>query len=768
MRDIIRQIDRQIVFRDDPDVPHYTFVSPIRWAPWLETIWFGNLYDYRSAYFHDVMYSNNVPYKEGALLYKDVKSNTNMGLLYQRYLKFDTESYSLANCTLYNIFGEKSVRLGRYKLPLTSTAILSVTDPLTYTEMKRYLASFNMIKWFTNQYLQAKRKRSYKLDVKSDTFLYDAIQRLEYGRITSDTSNINSPVRIPIVPIDSSTQSSMLIAPIPRIRDHTDHISTGLTVAMTAANSQYFIENLIQSILLYEEQVAEILVGGDGRIYNTHVIDIITRVASANRVQRVLVPPNALMTTSIAKTFQNKKSLAMVLTAAGNAAGIRGYFGMRVISSNGIEYDEYDWENVRSIMASNRHVNIIPGTSIARIHGWVGDSNILVDKMAVTSVDVIQKYITKLRSTFNFTQLKEGLVSNGVSVVIDNCNTYLVTMLTPVINELGTDNFLILDTKSAVDYGDQTPNPSPISRTKAMQLFNVYTPLHNIRSIDDAGSDGNDSDDEKEGDAPDIGFVFDADGNNCMVLTPGAYVANSEDVVRELNVQYGLSHDYKDDAVYTMLNWLQLLVTINKDSSKPYSNIQSIISQVLPEKRAFMSIDYAISDDRCYSILDLLRGLNTTLVYSKSGQFVRVLDGNAAPTGEDESFDIEEEDDDDDTDDADTDVYMAHSTSSDFILVNSSRIFHDSLVPSAYLLANHTDQAVITLITPDIDPDASVDVLYRPQKGLTLTFQYKTSINMKKIDQIFVKMLHKMLIDGKIQDIGATQLADGSLTARSI
>ena len=79
--DNIRQIDKKLVFRDDPDVPHYTFLSPIRWAPWLETIWFGNIYDYRSAYFHDVMYSNNVPYKEGALLYKDLKVLTVTHLL---------------------------------------------------------------------------------------------------------------------------------------------------------------------------------------------------------------------------------------------------------------------------------------------------------------------------------------------------------------------------------------------------------------------------------------------------------------------------------------------------------------------------------------------------------------------------------------------------------------------------------------------------------------------------------------------------------------
>ena len=65
-------------YPNEPDIPGVTFSSPIEWAPWMETIWFGNYYDYRSAFFSDVMYSNNIPNKEGALLFKDSRKALNM------------------------------------------------------------------------------------------------------------------------------------------------------------------------------------------------------------------------------------------------------------------------------------------------------------------------------------------------------------------------------------------------------------------------------------------------------------------------------------------------------------------------------------------------------------------------------------------------------------------------------------------------------------------------------------------------------------------
>jgi hypothetical protein len=62
-----------------------------------------------------------------------------MALLYQRYKRFDSASYGVPNATFFNLFAAENVRVGRFKTPLTSDVILCVTDPLTLSEMKRYI-----------------------------------------------------------------------------------------------------------------------------------------------------------------------------------------------------------------------------------------------------------------------------------------------------------------------------------------------------------------------------------------------------------------------------------------------------------------------------------------------------------------------------------------------------------------------------------------------------------------------------------------------------
>lgn len=167
-----------LLFPDEVDCPGLTFPSPIEWAPWMETIWFGNYYDYRAAFFNDVMYSNNLEGREGALLIPlpskarsapdmalltSYPMSLDLALLYQRYNKFNQQSYSISNLTYYNIFGTDTLRVGRYKLPQTPELILCATEPLTYSEVKRYLTSFSPIKWLKSKFFQQKRKRQWLL-----------------------------------------------------------------------------------------------------------------------------------------------------------------------------------------------------------------------------------------------------------------------------------------------------------------------------------------------------------------------------------------------------------------------------------------------------------------------------------------------------------------------------------------------------------------------------------------------------------------------------
>jgi len=280
-----------IFYSDEPDVPGLTFKSPVEWAPWMETIWFGNAYEYRSAYFHDVMYSNNKPFREGALLYSDPEKAKQIALLYQRYKKFDEASYSLANATFFNVFGASTMRVGRYKVPLDNDVLLCTTDPLTISEMKRYFNSFSPLKWFKGKMMQQKRKRQYKLDIlqkneigvgSSDNFFARSVYLLEHGRWNANDIKRKQAGKKSSVPISPLSLPRGAITTTP----HALAGESRLVVPLSVANSQYFLENLIQAALDHFGlgSDANILVGGDGRLLNDFATETLLRIAAGEYV----------------------------------------------------------------------------------------------------------------------------------------------------------------------------------------------------------------------------------------------------------------------------------------------------------------------------------------------------------------------------------------------------------------------------------------------------------------------------------------------------
>ena len=118
-----------------------------------------------------------------------------------------------------------------------------------------------------------------------------------------------------------------------------DVVNVGLKVTTQTANSQYFLENLVQSGLTYvtlknkgeekkysnsklsvqsdidndnnqidkielldtnELSSISVILGGDGRIFNSQAIEIATRVCSGNNVKSVILSDNSFLTTASA------------------------------------------------------------------------------------------------------------------------------------------------------------------------------------------------------------------------------------------------------------------------------------------------------------------------------------------------------------------------------------------------------------------------------------------------------------------------------------
>ena len=311
-------------------------------------------------------------------------------MLYQRYKKFDQSSYSISNVTFYNLFAAESVRMGRYKVPQTEEVILCLTDPLTSSEMKRYFNSIHALKFFKSKFMQQKRKRQYVMPVLTNNdFFQQAVFNMEYGRTVLDDKVGGSAAKglaSVVCPLSvfkedfsisgssmrfennfefsnnfdfyekknerndenrsqnqnqdrNENEKSDMIIFNEDVDNNEDNV-VGLKVSVRVANGQYFMENLIQSILTFitlknnklknrnfdnenkkKENIEKIelldmkdllsfsiLFGGDGRILNEHATEIGIRVCAGNNVPTISVSQNLHLTTTAAIAFLKQKS----------------------------------------------------------------------------------------------------------------------------------------------------------------------------------------------------------------------------------------------------------------------------------------------------------------------------------------------------------------------------------------------------------------------------------------------------------------------------
>lgn len=329
---------------NDRDIPGLTFASPVEWAPWMETIWFGNYYDYRSAYFGDVMYSNTLPQggKEGALLHRDPTASLQLALLYQRYKKFDESSYSLSNGTFFNLFAASNLRLGRYKviLPSDNQLILCTSDPLTYSDLRRYVNSFAMLKWFKAKFMQQKRKRQVVLSLSSADFFAQCVHFIEFGAAIDAMQRREGGgkggarvMTVPILPLpsylachDSNDSSDGLAFSYHQARD-SRVVSCSWPTAVV--NSQYFLDNLWTQAMqqLSAKSTAgrlKVMTGGDGRLLNDFGLDRLLNVnqammtySNSNRIELVLSSRGKLTIEQAISSIQSGEVQAAIVLSVG-------------------------------------------------------------------------------------------------------------------------------------------------------------------------------------------------------------------------------------------------------------------------------------------------------------------------------------------------------------------------------------------------------------------------------------------------------------------
>ena len=296
--------------------------------------------------------------------------------------------------------------------------------------------------------------------------------------------------------------------------------TSGLRKSVTVFQQPHYLENFVQSIFdsLEGVQGQTLVVGGDGRFYNRQAIQIILKMAAANRIGRILVGKGGIMSTPAASAIirQYKAFGGIVLSASHNPGGPNGDFGIKYNITNGGPAPE---KITNAIFAKSKTINSykifdtedidLDKLSVKRI-----------GEMAVEVIDPVEPYARLMESLFDFASIRK-LLQGNFKICIDSMHAVTGPYAQDIMEKrLGAPAGTVQNGVPLEDFGGGHPDPNLVYAHDLVEIL--------------FGDN-----------APDFGAASDGDGDRNMILGNNFFVTPS-DSLAVLTANATLVPGYKD------------------------------------------------------------------------------------------------------------------------------------------------------------------------------------------------------------------------------
>lgn len=279
--------------------------------------------------------------------------------------------------------------------------------------------------------------------------------------------------------------------------------TSGLRKKVPVFQQKHYAENFIQSIFDSLEGFAgqTLVIGGDGRYYNEHVIQIAIRMAAANGFGRVMVGQNGLLSTPAASHLIRKYRAfgGIILSASHNPGGPDGDFGIKYNASNGGPAPEKltDAIYARSKVITAYRIARSPDIDLSRI------GKTMVGNMTVEVVDPVADYAELMQTLFDFDAI-HALIASGFTMKFDAMGAITGPYAHRILeDQLGFPKGTVMNGTPLPDFGGHHPDPNLVH---AKELVDVVMPPG----------------------GPDFGAASDGDGDRNLIIGRGMYVTPSD------------------------------------------------------------------------------------------------------------------------------------------------------------------------------------------------------------------------------------------------
>ena len=279
--------------------------------------------------------------------------------------------------------------------------------------------------------------------------------------------------------------------------------TSGLRKAVTVFRQANYLENFIQATFdcLPGLAGATLVIGGDGRYYNSAAVQTILQMAAANGVARAVVGRCGILSTPAASHLIRKRGAlgGFILSASHNPGGPDGDFGIKFNGTNGGPAPEALTEAfyARSRVIDSYRIRDGADINLDRL----GEA--LAGPMVVEIIDPVADYAALMAEIFDMAAIRT-LFAGGFRMVFDAMSAVTGPYATEILeNRLGAGPGTVINGTPLEDFGGHHPDPNLVHAAELVAM------------LSGAG-------------APDFGAASDGDGDRNMILGRDFYVSPSD------------------------------------------------------------------------------------------------------------------------------------------------------------------------------------------------------------------------------------------------
>ncbi|MBD2319854.1 alpha-D-glucose phosphate-specific phosphoglucomutase [Phormidium tenue] len=280
--------------------------------------------------------------------------------------------------------------------------------------------------------------------------------------------------------------------------------TSGLRKKVTVFQTPNYLENFVQSIFdsLEGFQGHTLVVGGDGRYYNRHAIQVILKMAAANGFGKILVGRGGILSTPAASCIIRKHKAfgGIILSASHNPAGKDGDFGIKYNTGNGGPAPEKITDAIYNITKSITEYKILEADDLNL--DQIGESQLGDTTIAV--IDSVADYAELMGELFDFDRIKLLLASPNFRMCFDGMHAVTGPYAQEIlVNRLGAPASALLCCVPLEDFGGGHPDPNLVYAHDLVEVLYGEN-------------------------APDFGAASDGDGDRNMILGCKFFVTPSD------------------------------------------------------------------------------------------------------------------------------------------------------------------------------------------------------------------------------------------------